>query len=134
VSVEAREWQLADPAAMAAIAAHFADSPVAIATYGWTCGVIEGIGPALVRLTASQVAVRRRIGFAWLWSPGRWLADPGIDVVLSVGLPSRIDSPRFREVVEPYPGRFMHHFAVQDPAELDPEVAGWLAAAYDAAR
>jgi hypothetical protein len=53
--------------------------------------------------------------------------------VLSLGLPTCLDSPRFKEVVEPTPGRWMHHLEVPDPAVLDAEVAGWLAAAYDAA-
>jgi hypothetical protein len=37
-------------------------------------------------------------------------------------------------VVTPYPGRWMHHLEVHDATDLDPEVAGWLASAYDAAR
>ena len=35
--------------------------------------------------------------------------------------------------MEPYPGRWMHHLEVNDPAALDDEVAGWVAAAYEAA-
>ena len=36
-------------------------------------------------------------------------------------------------VLEPYPGRWMHHLEVHCADALDPEVAGWLAAAYAAA-
>ncbi len=127
------EWTLDDPAAMAAIRTAFAGAPVAAATFGWTCGVLAGLGPVTVRQTASQLAFRRRIGFAWLWRPGQWLGERGAPVVLSIGLRARLDSPRWKQVVEPYPGRWMHHLEVHDPAALDAEVAGWLAAAYDAA-
>jgi hypothetical protein len=95
--------------------------------------VVAGLGDASIRLTATQVAFRHRIGFAWLWLPGRWLAHPDAEVVLSIGLRERIDSPRWKQVVTPYPGRWMHHLEVRDPAELDAEIAGWLATAYGAA-
>jgi hypothetical protein len=127
------EWALDDPAAMPAIRAFFAGAPVAAATFGWTCGVLAGLGPATVRQTASQVAFRRRIGFAWLWRPPELLGGRAAPVVLSIGLRAHVRSPRWKQVVEPYPGRWMHHLEVRDPAELDDEVAGWLAAAYDAA-
>jgi hypothetical protein len=118
---------------MPAVTAFLAGAPHGAATLGWVAGVVAGLGPATLRLTGSQLALRRRIGFAWLWLPGRWLAHPQADLVLSVGLPTRLDSPRFKEVVEPSPGRWMHHLEVPDPEVLDAEVAGWLAAAYDAA-
>jgi hypothetical protein len=129
----AQEWAVDDPAALPAIALFLGDSPLAMATFGWTCGVVAGLGPATVRLTTAQVALRRRIGFAWLWLPGRWLAHPDAEIVLSIGLRSRLDSPRFKEVVEPYPGRWMHHLEVHRIDDLDDEAAGWLAAAFDAA-
>jgi hypothetical protein len=94
---------------------------------------VAGLGPATVRLTSAQIALRRRIGFAWLWLPGRWLARPRAEVVLSIGLRTHVASPRFKEVVEPYPGRWMHHLEVPGIDQLDDEVAGWLASAFDAA-
>lgn len=127
------EWPLDDPAALPAIADFFAGVPLGAATFGWTSGVVAGLGPAVVRLTRTQVAFRHRIGFAWLWLPGAWLAHPDAEVVLSLGLRARVGSPRWKQVVEPYPGRWMHHLEVHDPADLDDEVAGWVAAAYHAA-
>lgn len=127
------EWAVDDPAALPVIAQFLGESPLATATFGWTCGVVAGLGPATVRLTSGQIALRRRIGFAWLWLPGRWLARPGAEIVLSIGLRSRLDSPRFTEVVEPYPGRWMHHLEVHEVGDLDDEVAGWLAGAFASA-
>lgn len=81
--------------------------------------------PVTVRTGRSQVALRRRTGFAFLWRPGQYLGR-GAPVVLSVGLRERIDSPRWKQVVQPAPGRWMHHLEVPDPADLDEEVAAWV--------
>lgn len=62
-------------------------------------------------------------GFAYLWLPGRYLARPGADVVLSVVLGRRDDDPRRKEVVHPAPARWMHHLEVHDAAEIDAQVA-----------
>ena len=131
--MSAREWPVDDPAALPELAAFFAGTPIGAATLGWTCGVVSGLGPATLRLTSSQVTLRRRIGFAWLWLPGRWLDHPDAEVVLSIGGRTRLASARFKDVVEAYPGRWMHHLEIHAPAQLDDEVAGWLAGAYDAA-
>ncbi len=129
----ATEWQLDDLNPLSALGDFFAGVPVGAATFGWTSGVVAGLGPAVVRLTATQVAFRHRIAFAWIWLPGTWLQHPDAQVVLSVGLRRRLDSSRWKQVVEPYPGRWIHHLEVLAPANLDDEVAGWLAEAYDAA-
>ena len=42
-----------------------------------------------VQVSRSQVALRRRRGFGWLWLPGRYLARPGAEVVLTVALGRR---------------------------------------------
>ena len=127
------EWQLDDPSGLPALAEFFTGVPLGAHTFGWTSGVIAGLGPAVVRLTSSQVAFRHRIGFAWIWLPGTWLAHPDAAVVLSLGMRRAIDSPRWKQVVEPYPGRWMHHLEVPDLAALDDEVASWVAEAYHAA-
>lgn len=79
-----------------------------------------------VRTSRSQVAFRRRRGFAVLWRPGRHLAHPGAEVVLSVLLERRADSPRWKEVVQPAPGRWQHHLEVHAATDIDDEVRGWL--------
>lgn len=130
---KAQEWALDDPAALTAVGPFLAGTELGATAFGWMCGVVAGLGPATVRLTATQVAWRHRVGFAWLWLPGRWLAQPRAEVVLSLGLRQRLDSARFAEVVEPYPGRFMHHLELRSPQDLDATLAGWVSAAYAAA-
>jgi len=95
--------------------------------------IVAALGAADVRVTRSQVAYRRRRAFAWTWLPGRWLRRPGAEVVLSVSLPRRDDSARWKEVVNPAPGRWMHHLEIRAAADLDDEVAAWLAEAWTAA-
>jgi Domain of unknown function (DUF5655) len=86
-----------------------------------------------LRTTKSQVAFRRRRGFAYLWLPGRYLTRPGADVVLSVVLGRRDGSPRWKEVAHPAPSHWIHHLEVHRAAEIDDQVTGWLREASDRA-
>lgn len=104
----------------------FAGSPLGLATLARVTTAIEAAGGAEVRVTPSQVAFRRRRGFAYLWRPGQYLRHPGADVVLSVVLDRRDPSPRWKEVVHPAPAHWMHHLEVRTPADIDGEVTGWL--------
>lgn len=91
---------------------------------------IDAIGPVEARVTKSQVAFRRRRAFAWAWMPGAYLRGPAAPLVLTVALRRRDRSPRWKEVVEPYPGRFTHHLELRSPAEIDDEVRAWLEEAW----
>lgn len=95
--------------------------------------LIESIGPAAMRATKSQVAFRRRRAFAWAWMPGQYLRRPAAPLVLTVALPARDPSPRWKQVVEPAPGRFVHHLELWSSADLDDEVDEWLREAWGAA-
>ena len=110
-----------DPAA-----AFLAGHPVATAVYGRVLAAIEPLGPVEVRTSKSQIAFRRKRGFAYLWLPGQYLAHPAAEVVLSIALGRHDDSSRFKEVVHPTPKHWLHHLEVLDPDEIDGEVAGWL--------
>jgi hypothetical protein len=94
---------------------------------------VRRAGAAEVRATNSQVAFRRARAFAWAWIPGRYLAGERPPLVLSVALRRRDRSPRWKEVVEPRPGWFMHHLELERAKDVDAEVAGWLAEAWEAA-
>lgn len=88
--------------------------------------------PPVLRVTKSQAAFREKRGFAYVWWPGRYL-DSGVPAVLSIALPRRIDSARFKEIANPSPGVWMHHLELHNEQELDAEVAGWLREARAAA-
>lgn len=96
-------------------------------------GFIESLGPTTVRVTKSQVAFRRRTAFAWTWMPATYLHRPSPPLVLTIALRHRDPSPRWKEVVEPRPGRFTHHLEVRAAAEIDTQVQRWLVDAWKAA-
>ncbi len=96
-------------------------------------GAIEDLGPVEIRVTKSQVAFRRRRAFAWAWLPGAYLRGKHAPLVLTVAFRYRDSSPRWKEIVEPKPGRFTHHLELYSAADIDDEVRSWLRAARAAA-
>lgn len=96
-----------------------------------TC--VEGIGQTEVRASKSQVGFYRRTGFASCWMPGQYLGETDVPLVLTVALRRRDTSPRWKQVVEPAPGRFTHHLELRSPDEVDAEVRDWLAEAWQLA-
>jgi hypothetical protein len=111
----------------------FAGHPVAAELYRHVCSTLEGFGSFEVRTTKTQVAFRRRRGFAYLWFPIEWARRPGIEVVLSVALGREDASPRWKQVAHPSPRLWMHHLELSELADLDEAVRDWLAEAYLAA-
>lgn len=110
----------------------FTGRPVGLAVLHRLCALLADRDVEL-RVSASQVALRRRVGFAWLWLPDRYLRGPTAEVVLSLALGREVPSPRFKEVAHPAPRHWMHHLEVDDPAEIDDEVAAWVREAADRA-
>jgi hypothetical protein len=84
------------------------------------------------RTTRSQVSLLHDRPFAYLWYPGRYVRSQ-VPAVLSLAMPARITSARFKQVVLPAPHVTMHHLELSSPDDLDDEVLGWLVAAYEAA-
>ena len=107
-----------------------ADHPLGLAALAWVRRELAAEGPFGERVGRSQVAFRRRRPFAWLWLPGQYLTHPQADVVLSLGLGREVASARFRQVVQPSAGQWMHHLELGAETDLDDEVAGWLREAY----
>lgn len=120
--------------ALAVARAHemLGDHPVAITALERVVSIAEAFGTVDVRVSKSQIALRRRLGFAYLWRPRQYL-DKGAEVVLSIALGRRDGSARFKEIVQPSPRHWLHHLEINDPDELDAEVAGWLREAFERA-
>ncbi len=104
----------------------FAGRPIGLAAYERVLEAVAPDGPIDVRVSKSQVALRRRRGFAYLWLPGLYLSRPDAEVVLSIALGRQVESPRWKQVVEPTPGQWMHHLEIRDISDVDQEVARWL--------
>jgi hypothetical protein len=100
------------------------------------CRAIDELGPVELNVTKSQITFRQtahRTAFARVWLPKRYLQDRGALLVLTLGFRQRDASPRWKEIVEPQPGRFTHHLELWSPAEIDDDVRAWLKAAWMAA-
>jgi len=104
----------------------FAGHPNALAVFERVKSILDGLGPVTVQTSKSQVAFRRKRGFAYLWMPGQYLKNPAAEVVLSIDLGRSDESKRFKEVVNPAPGHWMHHLEIQGIGDIDYEVIGWL--------
>lgn len=110
----------------------FEGAPFGRQVFDAVARIVDGMGPATVRVTKSQVAFRHRRGFCWVWLPGRYLARPGVEVVVSLALDREDERSRWKQVV-PVGGHWMHHLEIHDVAELDDEVVALLAEAYASA-
>ncbi|MEO5321500.1 DUF5655 domain-containing protein [Arthrobacter sp. CC3] len=103
----------------------FRGSPLGLELLRRVEGILAAYPPSTMNATKSQVAFRGRRGFAYLWWPARYIRSD-VPAVLSIALPRRIDSARFKEVVSPAPGVWMHHLELRFLSDLDDEVAEWL--------
>jgi hypothetical protein len=65
--------------------------------------------------------------------PGMWLRHPSAETVLSIALGRQDRSPRFKQIVHPSWRVWMHHLELNDAADIDAEVVGWLREAYEQA-
>ncbi|MBQ7848234.1 MAG: hypothetical protein IJ343_00730 [Clostridia bacterium] len=81
-----------------------------------------------VKHDRTQTAFVRKVQFTWVSLPRR-KADAGA-VMLSIGLPAPLESPRIRHCAETAPGRWMHHIIVKSADELDEELCSWIGAAW----
>jgi hypothetical protein len=116
-----------------ALARFFRDDARAARIHAAVERAIDRIGPASERVSKSQVAFRRRVGFAWTWLPRRYLGARGAALALSITLNRRDGSSRWKEVVQIAPGRFMHHLEMTRVTDVDAEVRTWLAEAWKTA-
>ena len=112
---------------------YFEGRPDARAIFEAVRQAADAIGPVEYRVTKSQIALARGATFAIVWIPGVYLHGRGAPLVLTLPLRHRDPSPRWKEVVEPHPGRFTHHLELWSPDDIDSEVIGWLREAWDEA-
>jgi hypothetical protein len=65
--------------------------------------------------------------------PGKVLRGDTLPLVLTILFRERDPSPRWKQVVEPYPGRFTHHLELNEVSDIDDEVVAWLRKAWELA-
>jgi len=74
----------------------FAGHPDALAAFTEVYAMVGRLGRFDVRFSKSQAAFRRKRGFAYMWMPGQYLAEPTAEVVLSIALGRLAESERFQ--------------------------------------
>lgn len=94
---------------------------------------VAEVGEAERRVSKSQIGFYRNHPFAAVWRPNRYLSEIRPPLVLTVFLQRRDRSPRWKEVVEPNPGRFTHHLEITRATEVDHQVREWLREAWTSA-
>ena len=77
-----------------------------------------------VKHDRTQTAFRRRVQFLWVSLPRR-KADQG-SLMLSIGLPARLESTRLLYAEEVAPGRWMHHLLIRSEKELDADLCACI--------
>lgn len=113
--------------------AFFDRSPAALPLYEAFLDVMRALCPdASVRVQRSQISFSDGCGFAFISLPQRRIAAcPRDGLILTLGLRARLDSPRVFQVVEPYPGRWTHHFILRSAGDLDAQMRGWIVDAHE---
>lgn len=112
------------------VQAFFEGEPGGTAVAAAVVAAVDALGPHDVRVSRSQVAFRRRRGFAYLWRPGQYVRSD-VPAVLSIALPTERPSPRWKQVAHPSPAVWMHHLELRRPGGVDSEVRAWLREAYE---
>ena len=80
-----------------------------------------------VKVQKSQISFYGRHLFAAASLPVRRRKDwPKMCLMVTVGLPYRLDSPRVAAASESHPGRWTHHVLVTEADQIDEELMGWL--------
>lgn len=107
------------------------DDPVASRILARLRVLLDRLEGVTVKVSRSQVAFRRKKNFALVWVPGMYLHRDAAPLVLTVLGRKRIRSARWKEVVEPAPGRFTHHLELYRVKDVDAQVAQWLQQAWE---
>ena len=109
----------------------FAPTPGGLALYAaLEAAILQRFPGVEIRPRRTQVGFFHGCGFAWA-SPARRKRDRDAGrILLSLGLPAPVESPRILQAIEPYPGRWTHHLLLSSPADLDDALMAWLEEAH----
>lgn len=102
-------------------------SPVGLQIYQSLKTAILAMYPsARFQVKKTQISLENRYVFGAVSLP-RKKSQPGL--LLTLGLPMHVDSPRISQQVEATPGRWTHHITMFSPNDLDDDLLRWLDAA-----
>ncbi len=93
--------------------------------------LVETFGAMEVRVSKSQVSLLRRKTFARIWVPGRYLKSRVAPLVLTLSFKQKVESNRWKEIIEPTQGQFTHHLEIWSEQDIDEKIIAWLRASYE---
>ncbi len=97
--------------------------------------VLEKYPDSRVKVHKTQISFYNRHLFAVAFFPYRRMKDwPQHCLLVTFGLEHRVESPRIAVATEPYPRRWTHHVVVSRPEDIDEELMGWVAQAWEFSR
>ena len=110
----------------------FDGKPEELALYETLLDRIKALGAFTAIAHKTQISLKNRRVFACVSVfrvlPKRLL--PAHYIVLTLGLPYPLDSPRIAVKTEAQPGRWTHHIVLAGASELDAELLEWIRQAY----
>ena len=111
----------------------FEQQPDALPLYEAFCGAVLDLYPeAKIKVQKTQISFYNRHLFACasFLRVRKKKELPAPYLVITLGMPRPLASPRAAAVTEPYPGRWTAHIVIGEKEEVDEELLGWLAEAY----
>ena len=109
----------------------FDGKPLELALYETLLRRMEREFPeASVKVQKSQISFYGRHLFAAVSLPRSRKSFPEHSILVTLGLPYKLESPRAAVTVEPYPGRWTNHVPLAEEKQIDSELLGWLREAY----
>ncbi len=94
--------------------------------------VLENCPGACIKVSRTQISFCSKYIFAMASLPWRRVKGwPEEYLLVSFGLSYKKESPRIVQAVEAYAGRWTHHLLALSPADIDPELLGWVREAFD---
>ena len=110
----------------------FDGKPEELALYETLLDRIKALGAFTAIAHKTQISLKNRRVFACVSVfrvlPKRLL--PAHYLVLTLGLPDPLDSPRITAKTEAQPGRWTHHIVLAGASELAAELLEWIRRAY----
>ena len=111
----------------------FEQQPAALPFYeAFHDAVLKRHPDARIKIQKTQISFSNRYIFACVSflrvKKKKELLDPYL--VITLGLPYSLESPRVAVKTEPYPGRWTTHIVIGSEEEVDEELLGWTDEAY----
>lgn len=112
----------------------FQGRPEALRLFDAVRGYIESLDSVTIEPAKTQVSFGAVGKFAWVWLPQSWVKKRSeTSITLTFSLGRRVAHEKIAEVVEPRPGRWIHHVVIEEESDFDEDVRAWLREAYEAA-